>query len=48
VKEVAPKNPPVSGETGRPSNTQIILWILQGASICALAGALAGVRARMA
>jgi ABC-type phosphate transport system substrate-binding protein len=44
----AAKNPPIDDDSGRPTTTQILWWLLQGASICAVGFALAGVRTRLA
>lgn len=43
---IAAKNPPIDTDTGRPTNTQILWWLLQGGSICAVGVALTGVRRR--
>jgi hypothetical protein len=40
------RNPPINTDTGRPTNTQMLWWLLQGASICAVGVALTGMRRR--
>lgn len=47
-RALAPKNPPINPESGRPTTTQILWWLLQGGSICAVGVALTGVRRRFA
>jgi ABC-type phosphate transport system substrate-binding protein len=44
---LTPKNPTVVESSGTPTTTQILWWLLQGASICALGFALAGMRSRL-
>ncbi len=47
VKTLAPKNPVVESDSGGPTTTQILWWLLQGASICAVGFALAGAKTRL-
>jgi hypothetical protein len=45
---VTAKNPQTVAGSSRPTSTQILWWLLQGASVCALGVALAGARRRLA
>jgi phosphate transport system substrate-binding protein len=47
AKPLAPKNPVVEPDSGGPTATQILWWLLQGASICAVGFALAGAKTRL-
>ncbi len=44
----AARNPEVLKRAGGPSGAQVVWWLVQGASVCAIGVALAGVRRRIA